>query len=215
MYALDNSRIADLSPERRVVVCAWEDETDRHPMPAEEQVDFVRGDLTSTDTLARAAVREAHAVLVDARTDDEAVTLLLALDTALEGDQDTHLVVTLRHLDRRRTVRRVSATAHCVQWHSVGMIVEELVDPGLALVYQDLMNPEGHGTFSTVVPEGATRSYGEWQQALGSRLGATLLAVGRAREVAVSPAWDTAVEPGSVLYYIAGARLSGPELAGL
>ncbi|MPZ60381.1 MAG: hypothetical protein GEU93_03600 [Propionibacteriales bacterium] len=54
---------------REIVVCAWEDQVEEHPVAHREDVHFVRGNLTDDDVLHRAAVSEAAAVLVDGRDD--------------------------------------------------------------------------------------------------------------------------------------------------
>lgn len=196
-----------------VVVCAWEDQAELDPIPDESDLHFVRGDLTDLEVLHRAAVARASAILVDARDDNEAVTLTVAAEEAASG---VHTVVTLRDLARRRTVRRIDSTVHCVQWHALSMVFEELQDPGIADVYDELMTPGGASTWSSPVPAGVSATYGAWQQALGEAHGATLLAVRAAEgDVAVSASWDTAVPVGALLYYVGERRLTPEELGRL
>lgn len=193
-----------------VVLCAWEEQLLEHPMPQSERVHFVRGDLTDAEVLGRAGLARATSVLVDARDDNEAVTLTVAAEHVASG---VHTVVALRDLELRRTIARIDATVHCVQWHSVRMIAEELQDAGLALVYQELMTPGGKNTYSTLVPADApATSYGEWQRALGRGLESTLLAMADGASMQVSPAWDTPVPAGATLYYVAPERLTPDQL---
>lgn len=197
--------------DQDVVLCTWEDQVPEHPMSQHERVHFVRGDLTDADVLGRAGLARAASVLIDARDDNEAVTLTVAAEHVASG---VHTVVALRDLERRRTIARIDATVHCVQWHSVRLIVEELQDAGIALVYQELMTPGGKNTYSTPVPSDArAASYGEWQQALGRSLDSTLLAVTDGTDLRVSPAWDTPVPAGATLYYVAPERLTSEQLA--
>ena len=196
--------------DRDLVICAWDDQTAQHPMPSEPRVHFVRGDLTDEEVLDRANIAAAHAVLVDARDDNEAVSVAIAAERAATG---VHTVVALRDLERRRTVAKVDPTAHCLQWHSVTMIVEELQDPGIGLVYQELSNAGGVSTYSTVLPaESPELSYGDWQQALGREYGATVLAMQLDGQVRVSPGWRTSVPAGSTLYYVSARRLAPDQL---
>ena len=191
--------------DRPVVLCAWEDQTPEHPMAQEARVHFVRGDLADQGVLGRAGLDRASAVLVDARDDNEAVILTIAAEHVAHG---VHTVVALRDLTSQRSVARVHTTAHCVQWHSLRMVVEELQDAGIALVYQELTTPGGASTYSTPVPGTADGStYGTWQQALGRAHGATLLAFRGEGGMRVSPEWDTAVPAGATLYYVAPERL--------
>ncbi|MDQ1105723.1 NAD-binding protein [Nocardioides zeae] len=203
--------VADLRSDGTVpiVVCAWEDQLEQHPLPETADVHFVRGDLTDLAVLRRAHPESARAVLVDARDDNEAVTLTVAAEEAAPG---VHTVVTLRDVARRRTIRRIDATVHCVQWHALGLVFDELSDPGIAEVYDALMTPGGPSTWSTVVPAGATATYGAWQQALGPARSTTLLAVAVDGDVRVSPAWDTPVPAGAVLYYVGPARIEPADL---
>lgn len=197
-------------PGRHVVLCAWDDQLAEHPFPADPRITFVRGDLAETDVLERAGMAGARAVLVDARDDHEAVTLTVA---AAVVAPETHTVVALRDLRRSRTVHRVDETAHCVQWHTTQMIVEELQDPGIALVYAELTTPGGASTYSGTVPEETgDATYGDWMAALGRAHRCTLLAVQDGAEVRVSPPWDTPVRPGHRLFYVATRRLTGAEL---
>lgn len=205
--------ISDISQgsDQPVVLCAWDDQATQHPMPGAAQVHFVRGNLTDEDVLDRANIEAAHAVLVDARDDNEAVAITIAAERAASG---VHTVVALRDLERRRTVHKVDATAHCVQWHSVAMIVEELHDPGIGLVYQELTSAGGGtATYSSQLPATVkTRSYGEWQTVLGKAHSATVLAISTGEGVLVSPPWSTPVPPGATLFYVCGERLTQEAL---
>lgn len=206
-------RIVDeLSAERRrpIVLGAWEDQTAQHPLPGRDDVSFVRGDLTDDVTLRRACLQDAEAVLVDARDDNEALSITVA---AINVNPDLHAVVALRDMAQGRNLSRVDDGVRPVQWHSPRMITEELQDPGIALVYAELMTHGGGATFSTPVPDSLTsRTFGDFQQALGHRHAATVLAARSDRELLVSPSWDTPVPAGAVLYYVARRRLTRSDL---
>jgi voltage-gated potassium channel len=198
--------------DQPVVLCAWEEQAAQHPMPGAAQVHFVRGNLTDEDVLDRANIEAAHAVLVDARDDNEAVAVTIAAERAATG---VHTVVALRDLERRRTIHKVDATAHCVQWHSVAMLVEELHDPGIGLVYQQISSAGGDvATYSSQLPaKSPARSYGEWQTVLGKAHGATVLAISTGEGVLVSPPWSTPVPPGATLFYVCSQRLTEEALS--
>jgi voltage-gated potassium channel len=199
-------------PEREVVLAAWEDQLSDHPLAGEDRVHFVRGDLTDLAVLERTGITDAHSFLVDARDDNEAVTLTVAGDAAAPA---VHTIVALRDMQVRRTIARVNSTMHCVQWHNVQLISEELSDPGIAEVYQELATAGGKNTYSLTVPSGAaTATVGAWQGALGRGHGATLLAVRTLDGIQVSPSWDLPVAPGARLFYIASDRLDHAEVVG-
>lgn len=113
----------------RVVLGAW-DEVGTHPLP-DRGIDFVRGELTEDAVLRRAAAQRARSILVDARDDNEALAVAVAVDHVAPS---THLVVALRDMERSTSVRYVNSAAQCVQWHSVRMVTEELQSPGDATV---------------------------------------------------------------------------------
>ncbi|HET7328808.1 MAG TPA: ion channel [Nocardioidaceae bacterium] len=206
-------RIVDeLAADRRraIVLCAWEGQATSHPMPGRDDVHFVRGDLTDDTVLRRAGLHRAEAVLVDARDDNEALSITVA---AIHVNPDLHAVVALRDMAHARNLSRVDDGVRPVQWHSPRMITEELQDPGIALVYSELMTHGGGATFSTAVPESLDgRTFGDFQQALGSAHAATVLAARSASELLVSPSWGTPVPTGAVLYYVAQRRLTREDI---
>ncbi|MBG6094031.1 ion channel [Nocardioides luteus] len=199
-------------PEREVVLATWEDQLSEHPLAGEERLHFVRGDLTDLSVLGRTGLAGAHSVLIDARDDNEAVTLTVAAHTSAPS---VHTIVALRDLRVQRTIFRIDTTVHCIQWHNTQLIAEELSDPGIAEVYQELATAGGKGTYSLTVPSGgATATVEAWQGALGRGHGATLLAVRTVDGIQVSPSWDLPVSPGARLFYIASDRLDYDEVAG-
>jgi voltage-gated potassium channel len=194
---------------RQVVVCAWHDvETD--PIPGRTDVHFVRGDLTDEHVLRRACVHRAQALLIDARDDNEALSLAVA---ATHVNPDAHTVVTLRDMARAQNFSYVDDDVRCVQWHSPRMVTEELQDPGISQVYADLMTHGGGNTYSTTVPESlAGLTFGDFQLGLGRSFRATVLAARGDHELMVSPDWQTPVAAGATLYYVAGRRLRREDL---
>ncbi|OZM70553.1 ion transporter [Amycolatopsis antarctica] len=194
---------------RAVVLCAW-DETSVHPM-ADQDVDFVRGDLTDSVVLRRAGVERAHSVLIDARDDNEALAIAVTVDHVHAG---VHLVVALRDMARAPHLRYVNASVHCVQWHTPRMITEELQDPGISQVYEELVTAGGNSTFSTEIPESmAGVTFGDCQTALGRRYGATVLAARTGAKLLVSPGWGTELAAGTRLYYVGHERIAPSALA--
>ncbi|PSL08333.1 voltage-gated potassium channel [Haloactinopolyspora alba] len=191
---------------RAVVLGAWED-VETHPMP-DRDVEFVRGELVDEAVLRRAGVDRAYSVLVDARDDNEALAMAVCVEHV---NPDTHLVVTLRDMNRADHVSYVSDSIRCVQWHVPRMATEELQDPGITQVYTQLMTHGGGNTYSMAVPAswGAV-TFGQCQTAFGRDHDATVLAARTSDELLVSPSWRTELPAGTVLYYVGRARLD-PE----
>jgi voltage-gated potassium channel len=200
-----------LAEEHRViVVCAWDDQASQHPMAHREHVHFVRGNLTDSGVLERASLGDAAHVLVDARDDDEALKVAVAVHHVNAG---VHTVVSLHDLAHARTVSMVAKNAWCVQWHSPELISEELHDVGMSEVYRELMTTGDRNTYSiTVPPSLPNRAFGDYQQALGRWNAATILAVRTPEGLQVSPSWRDEVPVGATLYYVARRRLRPQEL---
>ncbi|MEU0529054.1 ion channel [Amycolatopsis tolypomycina] len=191
-----------------LVLCAGE-EVPAHPMPA-EPVDFVRGDPTVADVLARAAVHRAATVLVDMPDDNAALAVAVTVDHA---NPEAHVVVALRDMNRAELVRYVDPRIKCVQWHTPRMVTEELASPGIADVYTELMTAGGASTYSTRLPEALGRVGTErCRVALGRTFGATVLAARTADGLVVNPAWDGELPAGSVLYYVGPRKLTEAEI---
>ena len=205
--------VAELTAEggTPLVLCATED-VPEDPLPERLDVQFVRGDLTDEDVMARASVGRARTAVVDVRDDNEALAVALAVTHA---NPRIHLVVALRDLGRLGTLRYVHPDVQAVQWHMPFLLTEEANDPGIAQVYSDLMTSGGHGnTYSIRLPGGFPhRTFGDCQTWFGRTFGATVLAVRTdGGPLVVSPGWETAVPEGATLYYVAERRIEPARL---
>ncbi|HCA86540.1 MAG TPA: ion transporter [Streptomyces sp.] len=194
----------------RIALCAWED-VGEHPMPEDEQVQFVRGDLTAVDVLTRACVPSAATVVIDARDDNEALALAVAVDHLRP---EVHLVAALRDMSRCQHLRYVNPGVQCVQWHMPNLLTEEALDPGITEVYAELMSSGGRGnTYSLRLPGSLSgRTFGDCQTLFGRDFGATVIAVRQDDGMTVSPAWAAPLTAGAVLYYLAEQRIDPGRL---
>lgn len=204
--------ITELTAEgpRQIALCAWEEQAEQHPLGHRDDTQFVRGNLTDEDVLARAALACAAVVVVDPRDDDEALKVTVA---AAYLAPEAHTVVALHDMAHARTVARVAPGARCVEWHSWRLLAAEARDPGLSGVLSALLGPGQRGTYSIRVPASlAGRSYGHFQMALGRWNAATVLGLDTGTGLDLSPSWTTEVPRGAVLYYVARRRLSTADL---
>ncbi|WP_026532953.1 ion channel [Arthrobacter sp. H41] len=193
-----------------VALCAWDD-VPENPMPEHPDLGFVRGDLTEESVLRRAGVHRAARVLIDARDDNEALAVAVAVTHV---NPNAHTVVTLRDMSRALNFSYVDADVRCVQWHSPRLATEELQDPGIAVVYADLMSHGGRNTYSTRLPETLPQvSFGQIQEAMGRSFATTVLAVQHEGAV-INPGWDSQLPESAVLYYVGERRLSPEEIIG-
>ncbi|MBD0322058.1 MAG: ion transporter [Aldersonia sp.] len=207
-----------LEPTATVVLCAWDTVTE-HPMPDLDRVLFVRGDLTDETVLHRACVDRAATVLIDCRDDNETLSVSVAVahasrPTGRRGSAEnrTHLIAALRDMSRASQFRYVSSRIQCVQWHVPNLLVEEAHDPGLSQVYAELLTAGGGGNTYSLRLNRDYPSFGAVQTELGRRFGAVALALRHGDELAVSPAWETPVGAGTVVYYVAATRLDAAVL---
>jgi voltage-gated potassium channel len=133
--------VTELTADKRfeVVLCAW-DEVGEDPLPDFPDVHFVRGDLTHEDVMNRACVGRARTAVIDARDDNEALAIAVAVDHA---NPRIHMVAALRDLGRRDTLRYINEGVQTVQWHMPFLLTEEASDPGITQIYNDLMSSGG------------------------------------------------------------------------
>ena len=204
--------IAELTAEGRfqVALCAWDD-VPENPLPHNNAVHFVRGDLAHEDVMRRACVQSARTAVIDGRDDNETLAIAVAVDHA---NPRIHLVAAVRDLGWRENLRYVNEGVQVVQWHMPFLLSEEATDPGITQIYNDLMSSGGHGnTYSTPVPADFPHAtFGDCQTYFGRTFGATLLALRGNGGLVVSPPWDTPVPEGTTLYYVARRRIDAHQL---
>jgi voltage-gated potassium channel len=193
---------------KNLVLCAADGVT-THPMP-EHNIEFARGELTDEVMLRRARIDRARCVLVDVDDDDKALAVAVAV---AHVTTTSHIVVTLRDLERASLMRHVHHKIRCVQWHTPRMVTEELTSPGITDVYTELMASGGASTYSTQLPA----TIGpvlvrrcQTELALGCQ--ATVLAAHTGSELVVNPSWDMELPPGSTVYYVCARPLTAREL---
>jgi voltage-gated potassium channel len=180
-----------------------------HPV-AHLNVAFVRGGLSDEETLRRAGVHRAAHVLIDADTDDEALSILV---TVAHLTSTAHVIAALHDLQRVRQMSMVHSKVQCVQWHHPRMLAEELQDPGISRIYTELMTHGGGNTYSlTLPPDFDEMTAGAYQVLLGQGYGATLLAFDHDGKLHVSPPWHQPIPSGATLFYIARRRLTLSQL---
>jgi voltage-gated potassium channel len=205
--------VSELLIERRLrlVLCAW-DEVTENPLPEEAAVQFVRGDLTTIDVMTRACVSRARTAVIDGRDDNETLAIAVAVD---HQKPDIHLIAAVRDLERREQLGYVNPRVHCVQWHMPALLAEEVTEPGITEVYNDLMSAGGHGnTYALTVPKGFPHAtFGDLQVHVGRAFAATLIAVRTNDELVVTPPWHQPLDEGTVVYYLSRERIDFPRFA--
>jgi voltage-gated potassium channel len=185
----------------QIVLCSQT--TERNPFP--DLIEFVRGELTSNDVMARACVKDAGKVIIHASTDYESISVALAVKEInpsapiVVKANDPAKEVDIERVDRKRVV--------CVRSIDVPMIVREIHNPGITRVFENLLSPEGQDLRSIQVPDGKAFSFGPLAHHFREEHGAILIGMRPDEGIVTSqgilnPMFDASVEGGMFLDYI-------------
>lgn len=185
----------------QIVLCSQT--TERNPFP--DLIEFVRGELTSTDVMARACVKDAGKVIIHASTDYESISIALAVKEInpsapiVVKANDPGKEVDIERVDRRRVV--------CVRSIDVPMMVREIHNPGITRVFENLLSPEGQDLRSIRVPDGKAFNFGRLAHHFREEHGAILIGMRPDGGIVPSqgilnPVFDSSVEGGMFLDYI-------------
>jgi voltage-gated potassium channel len=185
----------------QIVLCSQT--TERNPFP--DLIEFVRGELTSNDVMARACVKDAGKVIIHASTDYESISVALAVKEInpsapiVVKANDPAKEVDIERVDRKRVV--------CVRSIDVPMIVREIHNPGITRVFENLLSPEGQDLRSIQVPDGKAFSFGPLAHHFREEHGAILIGMRPDEGIVhsqgiLNPMFDASVEGGMFLDYI-------------
>jgi voltage-gated potassium channel len=202
--ALIRQLIADQdSGGTEIVLCSQS--TERNPFP--DFIDFVRGDPTSEEVMARACVKNAAKVIIHAGTDYESICIALAVK---EVNDKALIVVRANDPGKEAAIERVDRNrVICVKAVDAPMIVREIHNPGITQVLENLLSPEGQDLRSVQVPQGNhTFTFGLLAHSFRERHAAILIGMRPAGNPlnsgsVLNPAFNTTVEGGMFLDYIA------------
>jgi voltage-gated potassium channel len=185
----------------QIVLCSQA--TERNPFP--DLIEFVRGEPTSHDVMARACVKDAGKVIIHASTDYESISIALAVKEInasapiVVKANDQGKEVDIERVDRKRVV--------CVRSVDVPMIVREIHNPGITRVLENLLSPEGQDLRSLQVPEGKAFNFGRLAHHFREQHAAILIGMRSDGAILTSqgilnPEFDASVEGGMFLDYI-------------
>lgn len=187
--------------------------TEENPMP--DRVQFIKGNLTSHDLLARACVGQAGRIIVHGKDDNE--TLMVAL-AARSVNSSAHIVVQLDKPETELHIKRIDSQIECVTPLAIPLIVQAIQDQGATAVINALLsNVQDDTLYRLDIPSSQlTWNFGELQQFFKDRFGVTLIAVATLGEVErklkLNPASDFQVLAGASLFYIAPERLDSNSI---
>jgi voltage-gated potassium channel len=205
--ALIRLLIADRqSSGTEIVLCSHA--TERNPFP--DFIDFVRGELTSSDVMTRACVKDAGKIIIHASTDYESISIALAVKETnptapiVVRANDPGKEVDIERVDRNRVV--------CIASIDVPMMVREIHNPGITQVIERLLAPDGQDLRSIQVPVGLAFSFGVLAHKFREQHAAILIGMRPAGHALnsgaiLNPAFNAVVEGGMFLDYISSEAI--------
>lgn len=191
----------------RIVLCSSEQET--NPF-LNTSVDYVRGELASTDVMQRCGAEHADNIIIYGSDDNQTFFTSYAFR---EFNQTAHLVAYLRNEDHMDKIYNLSAKSRFLNQVilpvNVYLMAQELQDPESSNVFQHLIsNLNGATLFRMEVPSNVDK---QWQFedifiGLKKSYKATVLAI-KNDEIISNPNMDEMISGGMALFYIADKRL--------
>ena len=193
--------------DERIVLCSSEQET--NPLYS-TNVDYVRGELASTDVMKRCAAEHASKIIIYGSDDNQTFFTAYAFR---EINQAAHLVCYLRNEDHMDKVYSLPAkTAFLNQVIlpvNVYLMAQELQDPESSNVFQHLIsNLNGATLFRMDIPSDLDKKWNFEDVFIGlkKQYKATVLAI-KNEKIISNPEMNESVCGGMALFYIATKRL--------
>lgn len=194
-------------PDQKIVLCANNVET--NPL-VHYEVDFVRGELASSDTLHRSNAAAASSVIVHGKDDNSTFFAAYALR---EVNTAAHLICYLADEDHVTKIQKLPANDtslnQVVLPANVYLMAQEVQDRESSSVIHSLItNLTGDNLYRYDIPENDAvdcRFYDAFIT-LKKRFDITLIAL-KADTLLVNPGQDVRIQPGMSVFYTASARL--------
>lgn len=202
---VDHIRADKTLADLPIVLCSRT--ADENPLP--DKVKFIKGDLTSEDVLERASVATATRILVHCQDDNESLVVILAVRSV---NRTAHIVAHLKKAATQTHIHRIDPEIECVRPLSIPLAVQAIQDRGATVIVSSLTDSRVDDTiFRLDIPPGNGQwTFGQLQHHFKKDLGATLVAVSsnpESYDVDLNPPYDSAVQAGESLFYIALERL--------
>ncbi len=187
-----------------IVLCARDDM--ENPLPGE--IDFVRvNNYTDTQTMSRAAVTEAEAIIIDIPEDD--FTLAAALFCS-SVNKTAHILAYFQDEDIGDLLRLHCPNVDCVPSVSTEMLAKATIDPGSSQLHHQLLDANnGMTQYSIKYDAPDSTPIQQLFVFLKLRYHATLIAIdkGQGEGLVINPDISVPVDQGDTLFYIAEHRI--------
>ena len=192
---------------RKIILCS--SSLERNPFP-DKDVDFVKGELDSSDVHKRSCATRASKVIVCGRDDGQS---FLAAFAFRQVNSSAHLVVHLHSSEHATKVAALPANNKDLNQSilpaSTGLIVQEMQDPQSSNVLQQLMsNLDGATIYRLDIPSQFEYgwNFGKLFSYFRSSLNATIIAIKDGDDIVTNPSLDMRVNFGMSLFYIGEKR---------
>jgi voltage-gated potassium channel len=182
-------------------------------VPRDPDWRFVKAEsLSNLDDLKRAAIEQAHQIIVYADTDDLTLTSVLAVRSI---NKSAHLVCYFTDAEKADLLNN-TCDAEIIVSSSVELVARELTDPGSNVVLSDLMSARtGISTFSLSIQNTTNQICRQsFTQYIADTFGATLISVKLASSgnYIYDPRNNDKLNTGDIVYYIGEKRISLNEI---
>lgn len=201
--------LADASYKGKVVLCSSSQES--NPLP--NDVEFVHGELTSSDVLSRACTYDAQKIIVHGSDDNQ--TLAIGIAVSHVAPDDVHIVAYFENAQNAEHLLRVDPQIECVTSLSVSMLAQAAQDPGSTTAIKVLVsNLDAQCTqYRMDVPVGfSSCRFGDLMDRMKKKHNATIIGLDDSREegsnIRLNPDSEVEVHEGMSVFYISEGRLN-------
>jgi voltage-gated potassium channel len=196
----------DLAVPLEIVLCVTEDM--ENPLPG--KIHFVRSaSFNHGIDMACANVATAKVIIIDYPQDDMSMTTTLFCN---QQNPTAHIIAYFNDESLAELLKSHCPNVEVTPSVAIEMLAKSAFDPGSSALHQELLNVAyGQAQYSLRYPsERPTIVVNDLFLLLKQHYKATLIAVRDGRQgskLCVNPDLETAIQPGSIIYYIADQRI--------
>lgn len=200
--------------DNTILLCVKQDIN--HPFADNSAVEFAKLEsFTDEEELNRVGISGASRVIVDAKDDNETLTVTLRI-SKLVGENchiGTHFEDEVKAQMLREHCNNVESSAS----HSVEMLVRSIQDPGASRIQEELLSTlKGDTQFSLEIPEQTHAiEFIQLFESFKQQYNATIIGIADNRigdGMVLNPPNHSAVKAGQIIHYIAANRLYSHDI---
>lgn len=200
--------------DRSILLCVKQDIS--HPFSDNSEVEFAKLESFTDETeLKRVSIGKAARIIVDAKDDNETLTVTLRL-SKLVGEHchiGTHFEDEVKAQMLREHCNNVESSAS----HSVEMLVRSIQDPGASRIQEELFSTlKGDTQFSLQIPQQTNAiEFIKLFESFKQQYNATIIGIADNRigdGMVLNPSNHSSVKAGQFIHYIAANRLHSHDI---